>query len=361
MNNERIIDAESRQYILERFKTELKDPVTIDVFANRLDAPGMSLDYTNFTLQFIRELAELADGKIIVNEYSTIDKEAKERDVKMSPTVHIGWDKGYLIEYMGAPAGYEASAFIDTIIQVSQDKSGLSKTSELLLKHINRPVTIMCFVTPSCPYCPQQVLLDNRIAIAAKGFVKAVCVEAEENMELSNKWRVRSVPQQVINDDPDSITIGVQPETNFVKQVLEYGTDPETLKKALEEYEKALKEATKLVDNPDHPVVLTDDNFEEALKKYPLLVVDCWAEWCQPCKMIAPIIEEMAQDYQGKIVFGKLDTDNNPLTANKYRIRSIPTLLIFKNGELVDQIVGAMPRAQLEPKIVKHLENSEVV
>ncbi len=361
MNGEKIIDAESRQYILERFKSELKDPVTIDIFANRLDAPGMSLDYTNFTLQFVKELAELSDGKIIVKEYSTVDPVAKERDVKMSPTVHIGWDKGYLIEYMGAPAGYEASAFIDTIILVSQDKSGLSKTSELLLKHVNKPVTVMCFVTPSCPYCPQQVLLDNRIAIAAKGFVKAVCVEAEENMELSNKWRVRSVPQQVINEDPDSVTIGVQPETNFVKQILEYGTDPETLKKAMEEYEKALKESTRLVDNPDHPVTLTDDNFDEALKKYPLLVVDCWAEWCQPCKMIAPIIEELAQDYKGKIVFGKLDTDHNPLTANKYRIRSIPTLLIFKNGELVDQIVGAMPRAQLEPKIVKYLENSEVV
>ncbi len=361
MNGERIIDAESRHYILERFKGELKKPVTIDIFANRLATVGPALEYTNFTLQFIHELAELADGKIKVNEYSTIDAEAKERDVKMSPTVHIGWDEGYLIEYMGAPAGYEASAFIDTVIQVSQEKPGLSKTSEILLKYLKKPVTVACFVTPSCPYCPQQVLLDNRIAIATNGFVKAICVEAEENMELSNRWRVRSVPEQVINDDPDSITIGVQPETSFVKQILEYGADPEDVKKALREMEEAMREAAKLVDNPDHPVVLTDDNFEGAIKKYPLLIVDCWAEWCQPCKMIAPIVEEMAKDYQGKITFGKLDTDNNPITANKYRIRSIPVLLIFKNGELVNQIVGAMPRTRLEPQIVRYLEDSQLI
>lgn len=100
---------------------------------------------------------------------------------------------------------------------------------------------------------------------------------------------------------------------------------------------------------------LTDSNFNKVLKQHQLLVVDCWAEWCAPCRMVAPIIKELAKDYQGKIVFGKLDVDYNQAVAAQYRIMSIPTLLIFKNGQLVDQKIGAMPRQTLEPELAKHL------
>jgi thioredoxin 1 len=100
---------------------------------------------------------------------------------------------------------------------------------------------------------------------------------------------------------------------------------------------------------------LTESNFNEAVKNYPLLVVDCWAEWCAPCKMVAPVIEELAEDYQGKIAFGKLNMDYNPSVVAQYQIMSIPTLLIFKNGKLVDQKVGAMPKGVLEPELVKYI------
>jgi thioredoxin 1 len=100
---------------------------------------------------------------------------------------------------------------------------------------------------------------------------------------------------------------------------------------------------------------LTESNFNEAVKNYPLLVVDCWAEWCAPCKMVAPVIEELAEDYQGKIAFGKLNMDYNPSVVTQYQIMSIPTLLIFKNGKLVDQKVGAMPKGVLEPELVKYI------
>lgn len=100
---------------------------------------------------------------------------------------------------------------------------------------------------------------------------------------------------------------------------------------------------------------LTDSNFAEAVKKYPLLVVDCWAEWCAPCKMVAPVIEELAEDYQGKVTFGKLDVDGNRSVAARYQIASIPTLLIFKNSRLVDRKVGALPRRMLEPELAKHI------
>jgi len=105
----------------------------------------------------------------------------------------------------------------------------------------------------------------------------------------------------------------------------------------------------------DVPIEVTDDTLKEIIRKYPLVVVDCWAEWCAPCHMIAPIVEELAGDYKGKVLFGKLDVDANPRTASEYGIMGIPTLLVFKNGQLADQLVGAMPRDMLESKIARYL------
>ncbi|HVQ00931.1 MAG TPA: thioredoxin [Candidatus Thermoplasmatota archaeon] len=98
---------------------------------------------------------------------------------------------------------------------------------------------------------------------------------------------------------------------------------------------------------PDTPVVMLDADLDEQVKKYPVVVVDCWAAWCGPCRMIGPVVEELAKDLKGKIVFGKLNVDENPQTSMKYRIMSIPTLLIFKNGALVDRLIGAMPKEML--------------
>jgi len=103
------------------------------------------------------------------------------------------------------------------------------------------------------------------------------------------------------------------------------------------------------------PVEVTDATFKETVREHPLVVVDCWASWCGPCHMVAPVVEEMARDYAGKILFGKLNVDENPEVAMEYQVMSIPTLLVFKNGQLVDRIVGAMPREMLEPKITRHL------
>jgi len=103
------------------------------------------------------------------------------------------------------------------------------------------------------------------------------------------------------------------------------------------------------------PVEVTDATFKEIIHEHPLVVVDCWAPWCGPCHMVAPILEEMARDYAGKILFGKLNVDENRGVATEYQIMSIPTLLVFKNGKLVDRIVGAMPRQMLEPKITRYL------
>ncbi len=101
----------------------------------------------------------------------------------------------------------------------------------------------------------------------------------------------------------------------------------------------------------DKPIQVTDQTFEDTIRKYPVVVVDFWGQWCPPCHIIAPIIEALANDYAGKVVFGKLNTDENQMIAMKYNITAVPTLLIFKKGKLIDQVTGALPRQYLEQRI----------
>lgn len=101
----------------------------------------------------------------------------------------------------------------------------------------------------------------------------------------------------------------------------------------------------------DKPIVVSDRNFDQTIKSYPLVVVDCWAVWCAPCRAIAPVVEQLAKEYSGRVVFGKLNVDENPETAQKFGIMAIPTLLVMKGGQEVDRIVGALPKNQLEAKI----------
>ena len=96
---------------------------------------------------------------------------------------------------------------------------------------------------------------------------------------------------------------------------------------------------------------LTDATFEEAIKASPIVLVDCWAPWCGPCRMLAPTIEALAQEYQGKVKFYKLNTDESAKVAQQFKIFSIPTLLIFSKGKPVDTIVGAVPRQYIEGRL----------
>jgi len=101
---------------------------------------------------------------------------------------------------------------------------------------------------------------------------------------------------------------------------------------------------------------LTDANFEElVIKSDKQAIVDLWAEWCGPCRMVGPLVEELSHEYEGRAVIGKLDVDSNPGITGKYGIRNIPTILFFKNGEVADKQVGAVPKSVLAAKLEKLL------
>ena len=116
--------------------------------------------------------------------------------------------------------------------------------------------------------------------------------------------------------------------------------------------EQYMKGGSNMDENhPNTPLEVTDEDIDNAINRYQTVVIDCWAPWCGPCRMVAPIIEELAKELQGKVVFGKLNVDENPHTSTKHQIMSIPTLLVFKNGNLIDRLVGAYPKEELKKKL----------
>jgi thioredoxin 1 len=109
------------------------------------------------------------------------------------------------------------------------------------------------------------------------------------------------------------------------------------------------------------PIVLTDSNFASEVKKYPLMIVDFWAPWCGPCRIVSPIIEQLAREYSGRVAFGKVNVDENQRIAASFGIQSIPTLMIFKIGKAVDVMIGAMPKGQIETKLKQQLSNNDSI
>ena len=130
------------------------------------------------------------------------------------------------------------------------------------------------------------------------------------------------------------------------------------MEKKMKKYEEQINNNLPSNNNHDKdisgPITLTDYNFDETVKKYSLLVVDFWAPWCGPCKLVSPMIDQLAIELRGKAVFGKLNVDENPTVANIFGIQSIPTLIIFKNGEAIDGLMGAVPKQQLVSTISRY-------
>jgi thioredoxin 2 len=101
-----------------------------------------------------------------------------------------------------------------------------------------------------------------------------------------------------------------------------------------------------------HPVEITDRTFQREVMDWPgAVLVDCWAPWCGPCRMVAPVLDQLASEYAGRVKIAKLNVDENPGTASQFGIQSIPTLLLFKGGRLVDKVIGALPKGEIERRL----------
>jgi thioredoxin 1 len=125
------------------------------------------------------------------------------------------------------------------------------------------------------------------------------------------------------------------------------------LQKLIKSRREGIKE--KKSDYPISPIIVTDDTFPEVIQKYPVVVVDCWAEWCGPCHMITPVLEDLATKLAGKVIFGKLNVDENQIIPTKFGIMSIPTLLIFKKGKHVNTLIGAITKETLLSQLTPYL------
>lgn len=104
-------------------------------------------------------------------------------------------------------------------------------------------------------------------------------------------------------------------------------------------------------DWPKEPVKVTDEDFDEFVEKYDVALIDFWAEWCGPCKRLGPVIEELAEEMQGEVAFGKLNVDENKAKSSEFSVSSIPTMIIFKDGEVVDKMIGALPKEEITNKL----------
>ena len=130
--------------------------------------------------------------------------------------------------------------------------------------------------------------------------------------------------------------------------------DEKELERVRQKKVAELREKSQEMDNK--PVHITDSSFKEITCKHALTLVDFWAAWCGPCQSLAPTIEELAKEYAGRILVGKLNVDENPQTAECFQVFSIPTMLIMKNGEEIDRIVGCVQKKYIEAALKKHLE-----
>jgi glutaredoxin-like protein len=209
-----LIPREEKEHIKEIFDSKLADPVTLLVFTTE----GKGCEYCKETLQLVNELSSISDkiGVEVYNLEKDVDK-AKEFRIDKVPAIALMGQKPYNVRFFGIPAGYEFSAFIDDIIDISRGTSRLSPASKSKLRAITKPVHIQVFVTPTCPYCPRAVRLAHQFAMENDRIIGDM-VEAMEFPELANKYGVMSVPHIVINEDYEFV--GAYPEPQFLQQIL---------------------------------------------------------------------------------------------------------------------------------------------
>lgn len=137
-----------------------------------------------------------------------------------------------------------------------------------------------------------------------------------------------------------------------------FSSDPEIERIQRKKISEMLQQAQSVETPTGKPIMLTDSNFSTKIVKHNLIVVDFWAPWCGPCRMVAPLIEQLADEYAGKVAFGKMNVDENMTVPGSFGVMSIPTMIIFKNGKAVETIIGSCPKSHIESKFKPFMEKS---
>lgn len=224
-----IIPNEAKETLKEQFKV-LEEKVVLEVFTKG----GENDPFNELTKLFTKEIASLSD-KIVVNYNEIGDEKSKKYNVTRSPTILFN-PSLYQIRFTGAPIGEEGRSFLMTIMMVSKRESDLSKQSKEIISNLDEKRHIQVFVTPTCPYCPGQVINAFRAAIERPDLISSECVESAENNDLANKFNVSTVPQTVINEE--FIFIGLKNEEKFISEVVTLEPTEELISENMDEHKE---------------------------------------------------------------------------------------------------------------------------
>lgn len=337
---DKLIGTEDQKQLKEFFEKEFKDDIDVHLYIG--EKPN---ELASLTKQLLEELSEL-DSRIKLNVYNT--PESPEPLIPMYPTIWIGKDLGHKILFWGAPYQHEFNSLIETLMLVSQRTTDLPENHKKSISELQKDVKIHIFVTPTCPYCPRSVIIGHKIALESKGKVTSICVEAQENPELSTRFNVSSVPQQVINEDIESISVGISDLNTFIEQILSYGRgEPESIIEARKE-------------TPDSELLLLKpEEIMDVLEKHQKVVAIFTGDECQNCEGVKEILKGMLSEVGDSLKIIEVDLGSKREIPGFKPFPMIPTIISFEKSEEKGRWMGSLPPPVLKAKVKKFSEKDK--